>query len=144
MSYLALAGCVLLAQSAAAQEMGSGGGIITGKGEFLAHCASCHGADGKGDGPVAPALAVKPADLTQLAKSNGGTFPAKRVFNSIDGTTQVAAHGTKAAAGNTPMPVWGLAFRSSAESGSGANFTPQEVNKRIKLIVDYIKSIQAQ
>jgi mono/diheme cytochrome c family protein len=37
-----------------------------------AYCASCHGADGKGDGPMAKSLKVKPADLTRIAARNGG------------------------------------------------------------------------
>lgn len=128
------------AQSVGAQEMGPGGRIITGKGEFRNHCAQCHGMDGKGDGPVAPALKVVPANLTMLAKNNGGVFPEERVLNSLKGTEQIEAHGTK----GTPMPVWGLAFRASTESGTGADFTPQEVDKKVKLLVDYIKSIQAK
>ena len=127
--------------SARAQEMGPGGRIITGNGQFRAHCAQCHGMDGKGEGPMAPALKVKPTDLTLLAKNNGGVFPEEKVFNSINGTSQIAAHGTEGT-GTTPMPVWGLAFRASTESGTGADFTPQEVDRKIKLLVEYIKSIQ--
>jgi mono/diheme cytochrome c family protein len=130
-----------LASSAWAQEMGPGGRIITGKGQFRTHCASCHGMDGKGDGPIAPALKVKPANLTTLAKDNGGVFPEEKVTKAINGTAEVGAHGT-GGAGTTPMPVWGLAFRASSESGSGADFTTEEVDKKIKLLVDYIKTIQ--
>jgi putative copper resistance protein D len=32
---------------------------------FAANCALCHGADGRGDGPVAASLPIKPTDLTQ-------------------------------------------------------------------------------
>ena len=46
---------------------------------FRAHCAACHGLDGKGSGPVAPTLKIKPADLTVIAKNNGGKFPEARV-----------------------------------------------------------------
>ena len=44
----------------------------SGKEMFQAYCASCHGADAKGDGPAAAALKSKPANLTELAKNNGG------------------------------------------------------------------------
>ena len=132
-----------LAQSVRAQEMGPGGRIITGAGQYRHHCAQCHGTDGKGDGPIAPALKVKPADLTILAKANGGVFPEETLINAINGTSQISAHGTQGT-GTTPMPVWGLAFRSSTESGTGADFTPEEVNKKIKLIVDYIKTLQVK
>ena len=43
------------------------GNAEQGKGLFAQHCASCHGAAGKGDGPVAAALNPKPADLTNKA-----------------------------------------------------------------------------
>src|SRR5262245_59283715 len=50
-------------------------------------CASCHGTDGKGDGPAAAALDPKPTDLTMLAKNNGGEFPTLKVAESIQGRT---------------------------------------------------------
>ena len=55
-----------------------------GKMEYQASCASCHGTDGKGTGPVAPSLAKKPADLTTLAKQNNGVFPFERIYETID------------------------------------------------------------
>jgi mono/diheme cytochrome c family protein len=45
-----------------------------GKSEYLSSCGSCHGNDAKGKGPLADQLKVAPADLTQLAKKNGGVF----------------------------------------------------------------------
>jgi mono/diheme cytochrome c family protein len=71
---------------------------------YLLYCSSCHGAAGKGDGALAPILDVRPADLTQIAKKNGGTFPYSEVFRSIDGRKSVRAHGT------ADMPVWGDVF----------------------------------
>jgi mono/diheme cytochrome c family protein len=51
----------------------------SGKEMYNAYCASCHGADGKGDGPAAPALKAPPTNLTTLAAKNGGAFPAAHV-----------------------------------------------------------------
>jgi len=34
----------------------------TGQALYLRHCASCHGVSGKGDGPVAASLQIRPAD----------------------------------------------------------------------------------
>jgi mono/diheme cytochrome c family protein len=42
---------------------------------FKTHCASCHGADATGNGPMARALRQAPADLTLIARHNGGMFP---------------------------------------------------------------------
>ena len=43
-----------------------------GRTEYQSSCASCHGVDGKGMGPVADALKTKPADLTTMTKKNNG------------------------------------------------------------------------
>jgi mono/diheme cytochrome c family protein len=78
---------------------------IQGPALFKAYCASCHGADAKGDGPVAKSLKVKPADLTRIAARNGGTFPLMRIDRIISGEEQLlSGHGT------SEMPVWGPIF----------------------------------
>ena len=53
--------------------------IVGGEIEYQNYCAVCHGADGKGQGIMNKYLTVRPADLTQLAKKNGGTFPFGRL-----------------------------------------------------------------
>lgn len=71
---------------------------------FGTYCASCHGEDAKGYGPVAPALKEPPPDLTTLAKRDNGKFPA-------DYVKKVLAHGISAPAhGSIDMPVWGRTF----------------------------------
>jgi mono/diheme cytochrome c family protein len=98
---------------------------------FHAYCASCHGLDGKGNGPAAPALKTKPTDLTLLAKGSGGKFPAMRVMNSIKDGTQ-AGHGSK------DMPVWGPIL-STVSSDS-----PAVVTQRIGNLIGFIESMQAK
>jgi hypothetical protein len=44
---------------------------------FRNYCASCHGVNGSGDGPVASALKIKVPLLTTLALRNHGTFPGE-------------------------------------------------------------------
>ena len=39
---------------------------LAGRDLFEFYCATCHGRDGKGAGPVAGALKTRPADLTAL------------------------------------------------------------------------------
>ncbi len=52
---------------------------------FAANCTSCHGADGRGEGPGAAGLSPRPTDLTMLARTNGGTFPTARALSYIYG-----------------------------------------------------------
>jgi mono/diheme cytochrome c family protein len=98
---------------------------------YMMYCAVCHGKDGKGGGPAAAALRARPTDLTQLAKRNGGKFPALEVQNSIVGDRNVAAHGSK------DMPVWGQLFYEM--SGSDAH-----VKLRLANLTKYIESMQAK
>jgi mono/diheme cytochrome c family protein len=72
-----------------------------GKSEFQSSCASCHGTDGKGKGPVSEQLKVPPSDLTMLAKNNNGVFPTNAVYETIYGSKTILAHGTR------EMPIWG-------------------------------------
>jgi len=49
--------------------------IDAGKTEYQSSCATCHGVDGKGAGPISPLLKVAPPDLTVLAKKIATCFP---------------------------------------------------------------------
>ncbi|MGG7644509.1 c-type cytochrome [Rhodovulum sp. YNF3179] len=62
--------------------------VDVGRRAFDANCASCHGADGQGDGPAAAGLPVAPSDLTRIAARNGGVFPEAEVMSVIDGYTR--------------------------------------------------------
>jgi mono/diheme cytochrome c family protein len=104
----------------------------SGKEMFVNYCAPCHGKAGKGDGPAAGALKVAPANLTELAKKNGGKYPAMRVTTVLNGQANLAAHG------NTEMPVWGSVFRKM----SGGN--EAEVQQRIANLNHYVESLQAK
>ncbi len=72
---------------------------------YRSYCAVCHGLDGKGNGPAAPALRQRLPDLTLLSKKNGERFPRFHVSNVIMGDEVIAAHGSK------EMPMWGDVFR---------------------------------
>jgi mono/diheme cytochrome c family protein len=123
------------AQEAEVPEMVPPGIVTTGKLEYRRHCAQCHGPNGRGDGPVAAVLTKKPADLTQITKGHAGMFPEEWVRKYIDGSEMVAAHGT------SEMPIWGLAFTKGGPTATTKR-TQSEVDKRINLLLDYIKSIQ--
>jgi mono/diheme cytochrome c family protein len=117
-----------------------------GSDEYRKSCLSCHGVGGKGDGPIAKYLNVKPTDLTQLAKNNGGQYPNLRagaypffrVYQVIDGRAEVGVHGERA------MPVWGSRYLADQPSGYSAFGGEYEkvVRGRILELVYYIQSIQ--
>lgn len=104
----------------------------SGKEMFVAYCASCHGTDAKGSGPAAAALNSKPADLTALAKNNGGKFPADRVMSILRGEATVTAHG------NRDMPVWGPVFWKMSQGH------PAELQQRVTNLTHYLESLQAK
>lgn len=103
--------------------------ITAGQDTFRAYCACCHGLDGKGDGPVAPALKDKPTDLTQLSKRYGGKFPSAMVESAIQGDQFTLAHGSR------EMPVWGQAFRTT-------NRDKALITIKVHNLTLYIQSIQ--
>lgn len=104
----------------------------SGKEMYKAYCASCHGLDGKGDGPAAGALNVPATNLTTLAVKNGGTFPAAHVAAVIQGDGATAAHGSK------DMPVWGPIFHSMG------GHSQAQVQLRIRNLTNYLESIQVK
>jgi mono/diheme cytochrome c family protein len=104
----------------------------SGKDMFANYCASCHGADGKGNGPAAAALKTLPANLTVLSQKNGGNYPAMRIASILRGDAELSAHGSK------EMPVWGPLFRSV----SGGH--ESEVQQRISNLTTYIETLQVK
>lgn len=105
--------------------------IINGSALFHSYCASCHGVDGKGHGPVAPALKVEVPDLTEITLRSGGEFPRVRIRNIIEGKESPVPHGSR------EMPVWGPLFHQiGADEDLG--------NVRVDNLASYIQSIQGQ
>ena len=105
---------------------------MSGRDIFMYYCATCHGRDGRGNGPVAAELKTRPADLTRLAAGNGGRFPVERVRSFIaDGQVAAPTHGS------SDMPVWGPIFQALDPSDKIAQ-------ARIDNLVTYINSIQVK
>jgi mono/diheme cytochrome c family protein len=96
---------------------------------YRAYCASCHGVDGKGQGPAAAAFKAKMPDLTTLAARNGGKFPLARVKQTILGDDVIAAHGSR------DMPVWGPIFHQIEEDVDRGYV-------RVDNLLKYLQSIQ--
>jgi mono/diheme cytochrome c family protein len=128
---------VLLALSAvfAAGQSGSQDEPATkaarGRITYRIYCSNCHGAEGHGDGRLAPLLHVMPTDLTRLTGKDG-TFPAERVRQSIDGRADIAAHGLR------EMPVWGDVFQDPTGTPEGEAASRAKVDD----LVEFVRSIQ--
>ncbi len=80
-------------------------GSTEGPALYKAYCATCHGTDGKGIGPMTEWLKIKTPDLRRISIRGGGKFPLARVQRIISGEENITAgHGTR------EMPVWGPIF----------------------------------
>ena len=106
--------------------------INSGQQMYGTYCAVCHGREGTGMGPAAPALKTTPPDLTLLSKKNGGKFPADRVTTVLRFGVQTPAHGT------SEMPIWGDLMQSLHPESTGGML----IQMRIKNITDYLRQIQ--
>ena len=109
--------------------------VVAGSQLYLRHCASCHGTDAKGRGPVASSLDVATPDLTTLARRNGGVFDDARVMQTIDGRLAVAQHGPR------EMPIWGAVF---AEDHVGEPFAIYGPALDARALTDYLASLQVE
>jgi mono/diheme cytochrome c family protein len=118
-----------------------------GKWEFQSSCASCHGPDAKGKGPVSEQLKAPPPDLTILAKNNNSVFPTEAVYQTISGLRRMAAHGSH------EMPIWGFRFNPLVSVPQDADpaywklLGPEKspdmvVRTRILAVIDYLNRIQ--
>ncbi|MGP8253584.1 MAG: c-type cytochrome [Terracidiphilus sp.] len=105
---------------------------VNGRQMYTSYCAPCHGMDGRGSGPVAPALKQKPADLTALARNHGGKYPSSHIATVLEYGTEMPAHGT------AQMPVWGPVL------GKMDQQHPDERLLRISNLSQYLRSIQTK
>ena len=114
--------------------------IARGRSEFLELCADCHREDATGNGPLTKNLTKIPPDLTGIKRRGHGKFDDKEIFDWIIGLNMPDAHGTR------EMPIWGDWLMDEALEDStsltAARDAEQEVERRVKAIVAYLKSIQ--
>lgn len=106
-----------------------------GEKHFARYCASCHGLDGRGDGPAASSLSKPPADLTRIAARRAGVFPAGEIASIIDGRFELPAHGSR------EMPIWG---RRLAEPIAEDTQGEEVARGLIDLLVEHLQSIQVE
>lgn len=114
--------------------------VDVGKSEYINSCAACHGGEGKGDGPLAGIIETRIPDLTTLAQRNDNVFPMARVYEIIDGTAEVQAHGSR------EMPVWGQRYGiEAAEQFYDFEYDSESVIRaRILAVAEYIYRLQAE
>jgi mono/diheme cytochrome c family protein len=129
---VSMAGLWMLGGIANAQE------TSVGQEEFRNHCAACHGLTGLGDGPIGPLLKTPAPNLAMITERNGGKFPFQRIYEIIDGSSVLAAHGSR------DMPLWGERYSKNAKP-----VTPDQVEQsrqlaeqRILSLVYYIGTLQ--
>ena len=105
---------------------------MDGEALYKAYCATCHGADGKGIGPMTEWLKIKAPDLTRLAINEGGKFPLVRVQKVIFGDANITpGHGTR------EMPVWGPIFSEIVHD--------QDVGRlRVYNVAEYLRKMQVK
>lgn len=111
-------------------------GADIGRALYATHCATCHGLEGRGEGPMAGVLLVPPSNLTEMQIANDGVFPLERVVKRIDGREPLVSHGS-------PMPVFGDYFAGQFDvpitlpSGESIQTSEPVVN-----LVAYLREIQ--
>lgn len=131
-TFLALLAVAFIGSSHASEQIGEV--------EFTKNCSVCHGAGGKGNGPIVDFLKQAPVDLTQIRKKNGGQFPIQKVYDIIIDAGKLRAHG------NQEMPIWGERYaletiKKEGEFGSGAG-SVADTRARVLELVFFLATIQ--
>lgn len=102
---------------------------------YRVHCATCHGIEAGGQGPMAGVLTIKPVDLTALQVNNGGVFPTERVVKRIDGRDPLVSHGS-------PMPVYGFFFEGKDQAVKTPSGQPILTSAPIVDLLTYLQTLQ--
>lgn len=109
--------------------------VAAGQRLYIDLCATCHGEDATGDGPMVAVLVGTVPDLTRIAERNGGAYSTLEVARTIDGQETLLAHGG-------PMPLFGQLLRGESvaiEAADGVNFVTA---KAIVDIAAYLETLQ--
>lgn len=128
-------GITTLALLAALTQPGLAQDVAAGQAVFAEACATCHGPEAKGDGPMAQVLVMPVPDLTGLAARNGGTFPWLTVVHLVDGRSGLRGHGG-------PMPIFGALFKGDTAAADAPDGTPVITSARVLDVVAYLETIQ--
>ncbi len=74
-----------------------------GRALYVSYCQLCHGVSGKGDGPLAKAMKIEPADLTTTVRSRSDTILTKIITG--DGRQTITGRDRHNLLSDT-MPEW--------------------------------------
>ena len=133
---------VFIAGGGSAADKSDSRKVDIGKAEYEQKCTICHGPLGKGDGAYSVMLKKPATDLTTLSRKNAGVFPFARVFETIEGTHELKAHGTR------EMPIWGKEYRSSKYYDDYLHDPESDrsyfARSRILALTEYIYRLQAK
>jgi len=103
-----------------------------GKAMYASYCATCHGIDGKGNGPLSSSLKRTPPNLTLLSRKNGGAYPSTRVVAVIGHGTSVSGHD------KAGMPVWAPALDTIDQNNK------LDTPLRISNLSKYLETLQVK
>ncbi|QFU09299.1 Cytochrome c [Rhodobacteraceae bacterium THAF1] len=128
---LTLAACTPALESEVSRDLPSGKVLYT------QSCSGCHGASGRGDGPMAADLTRTPADLTTLA-ADWQEYPQTHVMGYVDGYFRDGTAGEV-------MPAFGSGMADGPlvpfDAGDGVmSPTPQALIR----IADYVETLQVR
>lgn len=108
---------------------------VAGQNLFQVYCATCHGTEAEGTGPMAEILAVETPDLTALAERNDGVFPVAMVAQKIDGRDPTLAHGGT-------MPLFGNLFDGPGATMATETGQPMITSQPITDLIAWLQSVQ--
>ena len=111
-----------------------------GRTEYEGQCAVCHGEKATGFGAFGGMMTGQVPDLTTLSRRNGGVFPFEHVYQTIDGSNVLKAHGTR------EMPIWGQRYRvEAARYYTDMPYDEQAfVRARILALDEYLSTVQVK
>ena len=128
---VSLLALMMMAAPAIAQDADQANGFAL----FRLNCATCHGLEATGDGPMTSILTIAPPDLTGLSAQNDGVFPLADVVRRIDGRDMILAHGGA-------MPIFGFILEDDSGVVEDAEGNPVFTKQSVLEIAAWLQAIQ--
>jgi mono/diheme cytochrome c family protein len=103
-----------------------------GKGMYTNYCAPCHGANGRGQGPIAISKKLTPPDIATLSQRNGGVYPKLHVVGVLEHGTWPNGHA------QSVMPEWGSTIGMISQNDKA------NAKLRIHNLSKYLETLQVK